>query len=275
MAERRMMAKSIVLSDAFLDMPMSARNLYFTFLACGDDDGFVNNPKSIMRQTGASMDDFRILLGKKYIIAFESGVIVIRHWRIHNYIQKDRYKPSECISEKSMISVNEKGMYTECIQDVSSSDTQVRIAKASIVEANNLTILTDGLSHSGECDDPNSGKARPKSQRQTVMDAWNSLGLTRIEKIVDGTQRCTFLKKRIKDYGLDGVLKAIENIRNSDFLMGKTEKGFNTTFDWFIRPNNFPKVLDGNYSKDKPKTGKGPEDDIIAQFWNEVTTDER
>lgn len=164
MAERRMMAKSIVLSDAFLDMPMSARNLYFTFLACGDDDGFVNNPKSIMRQTGASMDDFRILLAKQYIIAFESGVIVIRHWRIHNYIQKDRYKPSECISEKAMISVDKKGVYTECIQDVSSSDTQVRLGKDSIGEVNN-TILTDCIEHSDECSDQKSLPKKTKTKR--------------------------------------------------------------------------------------------------------------
>lgn len=164
MAERRMMAKSIVLSDAFLDMPMSARNLYFTFLACGDDDGFVNNPKSIMRQTGASMDDFRILLGKQYIIAFESGVIVIRHWRIHNYIQKDRYKPSECISEKAMLSVDKKGVYTECIQDVSSSDTQVRLGKDRLGEVNN-TILTDGLSHSDECDGQKTLAKKAKAKR--------------------------------------------------------------------------------------------------------------
>lgn len=82
-----------------------------------------------------------------------------------------------------------------------------------------------------------------------VIDAWNSLpGLSRIKKIVSGTQRYSWLKARIRDYGLDEVLRAVENVRNSPFLLGQSEKGWVITFDWFVRPNNFPKVLDGNYN---------------------------
>lgn len=91
---------------------------------------------------------------------------------------------------------------------------------------------------------------------QRVIDAWNSLGLTKITKITDGTERYRLLKKRIKDYGIDSVLEAVENVRESDFLMGRTSGAFSTTFDWFIKPNNFPKVLDGNYKNKKPKEAK-------------------
>ena len=132
MAERRMFAKTIVTSDAFLDMPLSARCLYFTLGMLADDDGFVNNPKSIMRQVGACTDDLNILLAKRFILSFESGVIVIKHWRIHNYIQKDRYKESKYIEEKATLMIDEKGAYTECIQDVYKVDTQVRLGKDSI-----------------------------------------------------------------------------------------------------------------------------------------------
>lgn len=132
MAERRMFAKTIVLSDAFLDMPLSARCLYFTLGMLADDDGFVNSPKSIMRQAGASIDDMNILLAKRFILAFDSGVIVIKHWRIHNYIQKDRYKESKYIEEKAAITVDRNGAYTECIQDVYNLDTQVRLGKDSL-----------------------------------------------------------------------------------------------------------------------------------------------
>ena len=138
MAERRMFAKTIVLSDAFLDMPMSARCLYFTLGMLADDDGFVNSPKSIMRQVGASIDDMNILLARKFILAFESGVIVIKHWRIHNYIQKDRYKGSKYIEEKSTLALDENGAYTECIHDVSIPDTQVRLGKVSLGKVNNI-----------------------------------------------------------------------------------------------------------------------------------------
>lgn len=136
MAERRMFAKTIVLSDAFLDMPLSARCLYFTLGMFADDDGFVNNPKSIMRQVGASNDDMSLLLAKSFILGFESGVIVIKHWRIHNYIQKDRYKESKYLEEKATIMIDQKGAYTKCIHSVSNLDTQDRLGEVSLVKDN-------------------------------------------------------------------------------------------------------------------------------------------
>ena len=136
MGERRMFAKTIVTSDAFLDMPMSARCLYFTLGMFADDDGFVNNPKSIMRQVGATIDDMNILIGKKFILIFESGVIVIKHWRIHNYIQSDRYHPTKYQEEKATLTLDENKAYTqnkqldtECIHDVSKADTEVKLSK--------------------------------------------------------------------------------------------------------------------------------------------------
>jgi len=94
MAEKRMFAKSIIDSDAFLDMSLSTQALYFHLAMRADDDGFINNPKKILRMIGGSDDELKMLLAKKFIIAFESGVIVIKHWRMHNYIQNDRYKPT-------------------------------------------------------------------------------------------------------------------------------------------------------------------------------------
>ncbi|MDD5407144.1 MAG: replisome organizer [Sulfurovaceae bacterium] len=135
MAERRMFSKSIVDSDKFLDMPSSAQNLYFHLGMRADDEGFVNNPKKIQKIIGASDDDVKILLAKKYLILFESGVIVVTHWKIHNYIQKDRFKPTNAISEKALISLDTSNVYTldtKCIQDVSSLDTQVRLGKVSL-----------------------------------------------------------------------------------------------------------------------------------------------
>ena len=111
MAERRMFAKTIVLSDAFLDMPLSARCLYFTLGMLADDDGFINSPKSIIRQCGASDDDMRILLAKKFVIAFENGVIVIKHWRINNYLRNDRYRETVYVDEKNHLTIDEHGNY--------------------------------------------------------------------------------------------------------------------------------------------------------------------
>ena len=123
MAERRMFSKKIVYSDAFLDMPQSSQNLYFHLSMRADDDGFINNPKKIMRMTGASEDDMRILIGKRFLIGFESGVVVIKHWHIHNYIQKDRKKPTLYIDEMAQLAVNDNGSYTECKSNVYKLDT--------------------------------------------------------------------------------------------------------------------------------------------------------
>lgn len=132
MAERRMFAKTIIGSDAFLDMPQSTQALYFHLAMRADDDGFVNSPKSIMRLVGCKDDDLKVLSAKKFIIPFESGIVVIKHWRIHNYIAKDRYTETKYKKEKELLSLDENGSYTECIQAVDKRETQVRLGKVSV-----------------------------------------------------------------------------------------------------------------------------------------------
>lgn len=132
MAERRMFAKTIIDSDTFLDMPLSTQALYFHLSMRADDDGFINNPKKIQRMIGCCDDDLRLLIVKGFIIPFESGIVVIKHWKIHNYIQKDRYKPTIYQEEKSMLEAKENKEYTERVQNVSISETQVRLGKDSL-----------------------------------------------------------------------------------------------------------------------------------------------
>jgi hypothetical protein len=133
MAERRMFAKAIIDSDKFLDMPLSTQALYFHLSMRADDEGFISNPKKIMRMIGADEDSMKLLIAKQFIIPFESGIVVIKHWRIHNYIQADRFKKSLCTEEREQIGCNENKEYvkmdTECIHGVSTLDTQVRLGK--------------------------------------------------------------------------------------------------------------------------------------------------
>lgn len=132
MAERRMFSKAIIDSDVFLDMPLSTQALYFHLAMRADDEGFVNNPKKIQKMIGASDDDVKLLIMKRYILTFESGIIVIKHWKIHNYIQNDRFKPTNYVEEKAQLTLDAKKAYKECIQNVSKVDTQVSIGKISI-----------------------------------------------------------------------------------------------------------------------------------------------
>lgn len=139
MGERRMFAKTIVLSDAFLDMDMSTRCLYFALGMVADDEGFVNSPKSVVRQCGSTLEDLKNLEEKEFIISFPSGVIVIKHWRIHNYIQNDRFKPSLYKKEREQLIVDKKGGYkldTSCIHPVSKMDTEVKLSKDKLSKDN-------------------------------------------------------------------------------------------------------------------------------------------
>ena len=136
MANRRMFSKDIINSDAFTDMPLSSQALYLHLNMNADDDGFVNNPKMICKMIGASADDLTLLKAKNFIIEFESGIVVIKHWKMNNYIPKDRYKETNYLEEKERLYLKENGSYTLCIQDVSNLDTQVRIGKYSIGKNN-------------------------------------------------------------------------------------------------------------------------------------------
>lgn len=111
MANRRMFSKNITETDIFLDMPMSTQCLYFHLNMSADDDGFIGNAKTIKRMVGASDDDFKLLMAKEFIIPFESGVVVIKDWKIHNYIRSDRYNSTVYTKEKKQLKQNENGQY--------------------------------------------------------------------------------------------------------------------------------------------------------------------
>lgn len=255
MAERRMFSKTIIDSDAFLDMPLSTQALYFHLSMRADDDGFINNPKKIQRMVGCNQDDITLLIAKRFVIPFESGVCVIKHWRIHNYIRTDRYKETPYQEEKSQLILKDNNSYTLSnevttvgipsgipggVQHEHQCETQVRLGKDRLGKDNN-TISKDIVS---------STKVQP------IIDSWNSLGLQKLVAINPNTNRYRLLNARIKEYGLDTVLEAIENIRYSSFLKGQNNKNWTITFDWLIKPNNFTKVLEGNY-RDKGDSNNG------------------
>ena len=137
MAERRMFAKTIIDSDAFLDMPITSQLLYFHLSMRADDDGFVNKPKSIMRMIGCKDDDLMLLFGKKFLIPFESGVVVIKHWKIHNYIRRDTYTETKYKEEKATLEMDENNAYRLvgsdplqlCDESVTGTSTQDRLGK--------------------------------------------------------------------------------------------------------------------------------------------------
>lgn len=161
MAERRMFAKTIIDSDAFLDMPLSAQALYFHLSMRADDDGFINNPKKIQRMVGASDDDCKLLLLKRFLITFESGVVVIKHWKIHNYIRNDRYKPTIYKDEKALLVEKENKAYTEKenigIPNGYQMDAQDRLGKDSL----ELELGKDSIEINNKADKPPRTRFKP------------------------------------------------------------------------------------------------------------------
>lgn len=250
MAQRRMFSNKVIDTDTFLDMPSSSQLLYFHLSMRADDDGFISAPKRIIRMIGCSEDDMKILIAKSFIIPFESGVCVVRHWRVHNYIQKDRYTETMYKYEKSMLSLD-SGVYdldTECIQNVVHDGytgkvrlgkSKVRLGKGGMGEESIPTSDEKVIKKSASSD------AISSDELTSIIEAWNFLNLQRIVSIQN--TRLKLLKARIKEHGLDTVLSTIEGIKESSFLKGQNNKGWTITFDWFVKPNNFIKVLEGNY----------------------------
>jgi len=203
MAERRMFAKTIIDSDAFLDMPLSTQALYFHLSMRADDDGFINNPKKIQKMVGATDDDLTILKAKSFLIPFENGIVVIKHWKIHNYIRNDRYKETVYQEEKSMLDVKDNNAYklkndvgipngyqvsTDGIPNGYLLDTQVRLGKDRLVK--------DSI---GESIEPSETAPAPAKEQKHKFGEYNHVRLT--DKEYD---------KLKNDYGLDETKEAIK-----------------------------------------------------------------
>ena len=232
MAERRMFAKTIVDSDAFLDMPLSAQALYFHLSMRADDDGFINNPKKIQRMIGGSDDDLKLLIAKRFIIPFESGIVVIKHWKIHNYIQSDRYKPTVYQEEKALITTKDNKAYTldtECIHDGYNVDTQVRLGK------DRLGKDRLGEDRQGSCN------------YQQIADMYNDtcVSFPRLTTLSEARKKA--IKARLNVYSLEDFQKLFTKAQESTFLKGANNRNWTATFDWLIKDTNMAKVLDGNY----------------------------
>lgn len=254
MAERRMFAKRIIDSDAFTELPPTTQALYFHLCMGADDDGFNNQIRRGMFNAHADRNDFDLLVQKRFIIPFESGVIVIKHWRMHNLIKNDRYKHTAYIDEMATLVLKENGVYTESGTQVEPKwnpngtqvEPQVRLGKDSI-----------GKDSIGYISNTNVLDCPAETGRFTeIVESWNSLsvyGIAQIKRIVDGSIRAKQLKSRISQYGEDAIIEAIDRIRRSKFLQGDNNRGWIITFDWFIKPSNFAKVYEGNYDNGNHK----------------------
>lgn len=279
MANKRMFTMKIVDTDAFLDMPLSTQCLYFHLNMRADDDGFIGNPKRIEKIIGANDDDLKLLIAKRFVILFDDGVIVIKHWRMHNTLSRDRYIETSYTDEKKKLLLKDNGSYSltngNSIDDtklIERSNRQTH-KRRKIDERKTHSDKDIGLDKDLELDlDTELDKDKEKdindlivskdTIRQTdvqrIIDEWNTLeefGINPVKRMTPKREQA--IKARIRQNHMDDILEAIENIRHSSFLQGQNKEGWMITFDWFLKPGNFAKVFEGNYldkSGNKPQS---------------------
>ena len=260
-----MFTMKIVDSDAFLDMPLSTQCLYFHLNMRADDDGFIDNPKRVMKIVGAAEDDLKLLIVKRFVIAFDNGVMVIKHWRMHNTLSQSRYHETQYLDEKSMLKLKQNGSYSLGNGNEINDEKLIEMSKRQCRRTKDEQKTNPDIDLDLELDleldldkDLDIGirvskdtLCRTESVRR-VVEEWNTLsayGIKSISKLSNTSKRYQCLVARLKEYSIESILVAINNIRHSDFLQGKHKgKPWQITFDWFVLPNNFPKVLEGNYN---------------------------
>lgn len=265
-----MFTMKIVDTDAFLDMPLSTQCLYFHLNMRADDDGFIGNPKRIEKIIGANDDDLKLLIAKRFVILFDDGVIVIKHWRMHNTLSRDRYIETSYTDEKKKLLLKDNGSYSltngNSIDDtklIERSNRQTH-KRRKIDERKTHSDKDIGLDKDLELDlDTELDKDKEKdindlivskdTIRQTdvqrTIDEWNTLeefGITPVKRMTPKREQA--VKARIRQNHMDDILEAIENIRHSSFLQGQNKNGWMVTFDWFLKPGNFAKVFEGQYA---------------------------
>lgn len=254
MAQRRMFSKKITETDKFLEMPLSSQALYFHLSMGADDEGFIDRAKTIQRTIGASDDDMKLLIAKGFLIPFESGVVVIRHWLIHNYIQADRFQRTIYQDEKSQLEYDSSKTaqlkpLEQCIQNVSKMDTQVRLDKDRLeLDKNNIySRVSDETPTVSENEEE---KLNLTAKTKEILEYLNSRLNTNYKSTSKKTQ--SLVRARLNEgYTVDDFEKVIDT---------KCDEWLNTSMSKYLRPetlfsNKFESYL--NQQPEKQSTGFG------------------
>ena len=244
MGNHRMFSNSIIDSDNFLDMPLTTQALYFHLGMKADDDGFVGNPKKVTRSVNCTEDDLKILIAKGFLIAFESGVIVITHWHIHNSIRKDRKKDTIFLDEKKQLFLSESMVY---IDSTNENNCLATIRQPTVNQLSAQENLSENMLSEGKISSSTAVDGEQSYDYQAVVDKFNSIckSLTKVKSLNDERRKAIKNTQKV----LDGMTfdELFEKIESSDFLTGRSGK-WSCCFDWILKPTNLTKIVEGNYN---------------------------
>ena len=261
-----MFHSSIVLSDAFIEMSADARCLYYTLGMLADDDGFVGGPKRAMRDIGATQEHLDELIDKKYILAFPSGVICIKHWGLNNYQRKDRKKDTPYVDELNMLEISDNGTYsfketimtTNCQPSMQPTVNQL----TTNCQPSDNQVTTNCQPGAQPTCPPRIEENRIEENRidyiyicQQVVDAYHSCcpSLPKVRELTD--KRKKQIENRSKKYGLEDFKNVFTKAEQSDFLSGRSGTWKSCNFDWLINDSNMIKVLEGTYDNKASTNG--------------------
>lgn len=314
MATRRMIDINLINSDDFISLESAAQSLYLQFIANADDDGFVGNPKAIMRMSEKTKADLTELVKNGFVIPFEKCV-VITHWNMHNKIRKDRYNPTRFKDEYNALDLDESGVYhvkenaddtdgepdaastphrdenpcednaphsggqsatgEQTTRGIDAASTPHRLGK---VRLGKDSIYASANADANGADDGAGGGKRTAFDYSKYADAWNAAadknGMTKVTdpKHWNGARKDA-LKRLCDKQGADMVLAVIKKAGESAFL-GNSGRKWRASFDWFLKPGNFLKVREGNYTDAFDGKGKRtiPVDQSMFDEWDAMET---
>ena len=248
MANRRMFAKTVIETDKFMGMPISTQCLYFHLLLQGDDEGFVANPRQIMRQLGASEDDMKILIAKEYVIAFDSGVIVIREWFIHNQLRRDRFTPT-VHKEKSMLNLSDDKIYRLLPSGVDSSGNQ--LATNGCQNANHRLPQYSRVEY--RLDKYRIDEDREDGLATNLIDDILSLyheicpSLPSAKVVTPQREKAMRELYALLGNDLEAIREYFQKCADTPFLCGKSKNGWKANLDFLLDPSKCANIIEGKY----------------------------
>lgn len=245
MAKRRMFSLDIIDTDLFMEMPQTSRLLYYELCMRADDDGFVSSPKKIMKMVGCNEDDFRVLTTKQFIIPFDTGIVVIKHWKIHNYIQKDRYKETIYLDEKTQLEQEKNGMYTRCIQDGYTGKVRLELGKDRLGQDKDDDHDNDTLIDFIET---NFGRTLNPIEVELIMQ-WEDNDLTRYaikQAILNGAYNFKYINTILNSYKMNNITTVQQAQEENERFLNKKNNVKENKPDWFNK-----EVIDNTPSDDE------------------------
>lgn len=220
MARKRMFRLDVLETDAFMEMPLTTQALYFHLNLRADDDGFIGNPNQIVRLVGASMDDLKLLIAKRFVLVFEDGVIVIKHWRMHNTLSANRYKETNFTEDKALLRLKENKAYTFNDNGMAICDTHLKEISKRQTKDEQKTNSEENRIEENRIEEDSKGEDRLEESKPPISPKQKPVYYPNDEKLnqafVDYVAMRKQIKKPMSDRAIELAISKLEKLSKGD-----------------------------------------------------------